>query len=322
MLICIGGTALDLHARVEHPLVYGSSNPGRITMSPGGVARNIAENTARLGVPVTLVTWVGTDPLVDWVLDRTRETGVRIVARSGLGASAQYLSVLQSGEPLVAVSDFGAIQEVTATEVTAALEEAVGTELGQAPTPLLVAADCNLPVAALTACIQWCAHRDVDLLLEPVSVAKAMRLRELRGRISYVTPNTEEARALGWDYARDVTVAADATVATDATGAAFGTPGPMFGTWVVTRGVHGAAVWRNGEDRAMLYRMATRRVVNANGAGDAFVAGLLAGIHEDLPIEESVSWALAAGAITVVSERTVAPEISREAILHEIEYGR
>lgn len=322
MLICIGGTSLDLHAQVEYPLVYGSSNPGRISMSPGGVARNIAENAARLGVPVALVTWAGSDPLSEWVLERTRESGVRVVARSGnrVEKMARYLSVLQAGQPLVAVSDFGAIEDLTGTEIRESLDEAIASTVRgsghgafSSPAPILVAADCNLPTAALTACVDWCHRHDATLLLEPVSVAKAARLRDLRGRVAYVTPNTDEARALGW-----IAAVGDR----NRRGAAPNARGPDFDTWVVTRGARGAAVWRNEDDRAMLYGTTARRVVNANGAGDAFVAGFLAGLHEGLELEDAIGWALAAGAITVASTETVAPEMCREAIRREMERGR
>lgn len=313
MLICIGGTAVDLHARVEHPLVFGSSNPGRIDLSPGGVARNIAENAARLDVPVTLVTWPGSDPLSAWVLEKTRDAGVRVLSRESAGAAgtARYLSILQTGEPLVAVSDFGAIEELSGPEVVAALDAAAGTSpdrmthrSAMTPAPLLVAADCNLPEAALTACIDWCDRHKAELLLEPVSVAKGERLRTLRGRIAYVTPNTDEARVLG----------------REPVDGAPGCPGPDIGVWIVTRGARGAAVWRNGDNHAELYGTSPRPVVNANGAGDAFVAGFLAGLHERVPIAEAVSWGLAAGAITVTSAYTVAPDISRDAIRYVASY--
>lgn len=297
MLICIGGASIDLHAEVDGVLQHATSNPGRISMSPGGVARNIAENAARLGVPTTLVTWVGDDPLSAWVLERTRAAGVATAAvrHSGSATGSRYLSVLESGQPLVAVSDFGPIERVGRADVRTALDSAAASRPVGAAAPLIVAADCNLPHEALGECLEWCGERSATLVVEPVSVAKAERLRGLRGTIAYVTPNAAEARALALVDDR-----------------------PRITTWVVTRGDAGAAVWRDGEDRAVLYGARARRVENANGAGDAFVAGLLAALHERLPIERAIGWALAAGAITVGSEETVCPTISRAAIRHAI----
>ena len=55
MIACIGGAHLDRHGVLRGPLVLGTSNPGSVHVAVGGVARNVAENLARLGVKVTLV---------------------------------------------------------------------------------------------------------------------------------------------------------------------------------------------------------------------------------------------------------------------------
>ena len=58
-VVVVGGINADLKARTTAPLVPGTSNPGTATLSPGGVGRNIAENLAHLGTPVSLVGVVG-----------------------------------------------------------------------------------------------------------------------------------------------------------------------------------------------------------------------------------------------------------------------
>ena len=55
-IIVIGGANMDISAQAGSPLTAGDSIPGSIRYSPGGVGRNMAENLARLGVPVELVT--------------------------------------------------------------------------------------------------------------------------------------------------------------------------------------------------------------------------------------------------------------------------
>ena len=52
---------LDRTLRLAAAPVPGSSNPARMSTGFGGVARNVAENLARLGVPVALVSRVGDD---------------------------------------------------------------------------------------------------------------------------------------------------------------------------------------------------------------------------------------------------------------------
>ena len=60
-ILVIGAMGLDAKGRVTSPMDLGGSVPGVIRCSPGGVARNIAENLARMGLEVTLISAVGAD---------------------------------------------------------------------------------------------------------------------------------------------------------------------------------------------------------------------------------------------------------------------
>ena len=61
-VLVVGSSGLDMVCRSRDELRYGTSNPGKLRISPGGVARNVAENIARLGMQVSLITAVGDDP--------------------------------------------------------------------------------------------------------------------------------------------------------------------------------------------------------------------------------------------------------------------
>ena len=60
-VLVIGGTLLDTKGKPDAGLAPSTSNPGRIRYSRGGTARNVAENLARLGTNVILITAVGDD---------------------------------------------------------------------------------------------------------------------------------------------------------------------------------------------------------------------------------------------------------------------
>jgi pseudouridine kinase len=49
-VVVIGGANVDVKGRASGPYLSGTSNPGRVTVSPGGVGLNIAESLSRLGV--------------------------------------------------------------------------------------------------------------------------------------------------------------------------------------------------------------------------------------------------------------------------------
>ena len=57
----VGGANMDICASPASRMRMHDSNPGSVVTSPGGVARNMAENLARLGVDCRLVAAVGAD---------------------------------------------------------------------------------------------------------------------------------------------------------------------------------------------------------------------------------------------------------------------
>ena len=108
----VGGINVDICGAPSSKARMRDSNPGSVAMSPGGVARNIAENLARLGVDSRLVGLVGADDHGEWLLERGRAAGVDVsrVARVEGARTSTYVSVLDdAGDMLVAVNDMGII---------------------------------------------------------------------------------------------------------------------------------------------------------------------------------------------------------------------
>src|SRR5512139_2858831 len=76
--LVIGAAGVDIVGRLRNELQLGSSNPSQIRSAFGGVARNVAENLARLGQPVQLITAVGQDAVGDQLLAQASQAGVDV----------------------------------------------------------------------------------------------------------------------------------------------------------------------------------------------------------------------------------------------------
>ena len=72
----VGGVNIDLGGRPDRPPVARDSNPGRVTVSLGGVGRNIAHNLSLLGVRVKLLSALGSDLYADKVSASCAELGI------------------------------------------------------------------------------------------------------------------------------------------------------------------------------------------------------------------------------------------------------
>ena len=55
-IVGIGAANVDIMGESAARLVMEDSNPGTLSVSVGGVTRNVCENTARLGLPTRLIT--------------------------------------------------------------------------------------------------------------------------------------------------------------------------------------------------------------------------------------------------------------------------
>lgn len=187
--VVIGGANVDLKARSTAAAAEHTSNPGRGSMTPGGVGRNIAENIARLGDPVHLISVVGRDPMGDSLLDHTAAAGVRVdhVTRTD-HATGTYTAVLDTdGELIIAISDMDAIADLDSARLDAARDVIANADV--------VVVDGNLGLDAFNHALDLSAG--VRTIFDPVSVPKATLLREaLDERVYAVTPNRDELGAL------------------------------------------------------------------------------------------------------------------------------
>ena len=115
-VLVIGAASLDRKGRVAGTIVPGVSNAGIVRRSLGGVARNVAENLARLGVKVSLMTAVGDDPAGQEVWREARNSGIDTSLSLIVdgGRTGAYLAVLDSAGALhVAVDDMAVMEALT-----------------------------------------------------------------------------------------------------------------------------------------------------------------------------------------------------------------
>lgn len=291
-VVVIGGANVDVKGRAAAHHQPGSSNPGMVTVSPGGVGRNIAETLARLGVEVSLVTALGRDANGALLREACLNAGVSLSHALEAGEpTGAYLAVLdEQGEMVNAISDMRAMELLT----PAHLETAAGL-LAEAD---VLVTDCNLSVA----CLDWLCHfagvRGLRLLIEPVSVAKARKLSRFSraAPVFAITPNAAQLAALTGDGGEAGLKRLHAM---------------GFRNIVMHRGPDGALA-SDGAGVEPVPAALAEGIADVTGAGDAAVAGLVLGLLEGLPLARAAWLGQCAAAIKLSSARSVAEDISRD----------
>ena len=115
MIACIGAAHVDRRGILHGPLILGTSNPGDVHLDLGGVARNVAENLARLGCQVSMLSRVGDDEDGRRVLAHLQAAGIdtTMVSVSSGRPTASYTAILESGGELVlGLADMGIYDEI------------------------------------------------------------------------------------------------------------------------------------------------------------------------------------------------------------------
>ena len=292
-IACIGAAHIDRIARCREEFAWRASNPVTQTASSGGVARNVALNLARMGRRAKLVSVLGTDREGEALLAELRAHAVDCTDAAQLEGrtTASYTALLDvAGELLCGLADADIYQALRPEWL-----EMLAPGLADWP---LWAIDANLPeagIAALTAV----TPAGVQLAALAVSPAKAPRLKPHLSRFEMLFANRAEAAAL---LQQRVETAAEAMAA----GVALRALGPQL--VFVTLGAEGVAV-AAGEG-CDVHPAPDTLVVNVNGAGDGFAAGVLDALLDAAPLGDAVARGLAAARLTAQSPDTCSAEIS------------
>lgn len=300
-VVVVGGANVDIKARSAAPAIPRTSNPGHTATTPGGVARNIAENLARLGTPTQLIAALGRDPHGERLLADTREAGVQLdhVHRSD-HPTGTYTAVLDAdGELVLAVADMTATDDLRPEHLRQARELITHAAL--------LVLDGNLPAPVTAHLLDLARAAQVRVVLDPVSVPKATRLLPLLGAgrpIFALTPNRDELQALtGLETAEDAALPEAADLLHDR---------GVLHVWI-RLGSRGSLLSSRGPDTARALETLPAdpaEVRDVTGAGDAMLAAFAHALLAGHSPAGAARHGHAAAALTLESAHTVRPDLT------------
>ena len=293
----LGGINMDVSVHAHNTLRAGDSNTGRVQCSPGGVARNVAENLLRLGLDARLLGVLGDDVFGQSLWQSGAAIGLDMRACLTLPGqrTATYVCMHRAdGDMDVAVNDMDIMDALTP-----ALLQPQQALLRDAA---VLVADCNLRPDVW----QWLATEVAHpaLFAEAVSVAKCTRLGDVLAQLHTLKANRLEAQALCGRAIASVQEACDAALALHRRG---------VGRVLISLGAQGVA-WCDADGRCGHRAARAVPVVSATGAGDALMSGLVYGHLQGWPLQEALAWAMACAEITLASTAANAPALSVQAV--------
>ena len=295
-VVGVGGANMDIHGRPKNAIVMHDSNPGHMNSSAGGVTRNVCENLARLGADVRLISAVGDDVYGEMIRRECAAAGIglsELCIAPGC-TSSTYISILdEHGDMLVALSDMTVLQEhltpVYLSRRAALLQNAA-----------IVTCDPCLPERTLVRLLDLCEGH-TPVYVDPVSTAYARVLAPHIGRFHTAKPNVLELEILSGQR-----------IESEASLRAAGERVLDMGLkrLLVSLGSEGCLYM--DQSGAVLRRKLrpVEQMVNATGAGDAFMAATIYSTLCGFDPEKTLHYALCAGIAAISHEKTIHPGMS------------
>ena len=297
--VVVGGVNMDIGGRSHAPLIAADSNPGKVTMSLGGVGRNIAHNMSLLGMDVRFLTAFGDDLYAQRIAASCGELGIDISHALQIpgGSTPTYLFLNDSnGDMALALSDMEICERITPSYLASNL-----TLLNNAQ---VVVTDTNIPAESLH---YLATHCTAPIFADPVSTTKAAKLLPILGRLHTLKPNRIEAELLSGVKITDESSLREAAQVLLETG---------LHRVFISLGTDGVFAADHNEMLTIPCCKATMK--NATGAGDAFMAALAWAYLEGTDLKGTASSAAAAAAIAVEGEQTINPVMSADAVREKL----
>lgn len=303
-VLVIGSAAVDVLSRVGKEIQPGVSNPARIRMASGGVARNVAENLARLGQTVTLLTAVGDDEPGRQIIDSVAAVGVDVdhVAFIPDRPTASYLAVVgEHGELQFALDDM---------RITRALNaECINERADLFKEASMLFVDANLPRETLKAAITLARKANIPVAADPTSVSLAPRLMPFLSHVNLVVPNLPEAEVL---CASPIDVDDDAELAA----AAKCLVGQGVEIAIITLAEKGL-VYATSETSGQIRAIRTR-IVDPTGGGDALTAAVIFALLNNIHLDDAMRLGISAATLTLQHMGAVLPTLSLQLLYDEL----
>ncbi|MBQ1508774.1 MAG: winged helix-turn-helix transcriptional regulator [Erysipelotrichaceae bacterium] len=291
----IGAANVDLYGKSEIAIREHYDHPAKIHTSPGGVSRNILDVLSRLDVRTKLLSAVGDDFFGELILKESARRGIDMNdvlvvkgAHSGI-----FMQVLDDHNDMhLALCDMSVNEHIDIPYLREKEKILQGAKA--------IAFDPSLPVPVLEYLLDHYSKK--ALFLDPVSDLYAEKIRPYLSKIFAVKPNRTELEVLSQHKIRTKEDLIEA------------------GRNVLEKGVQriyislgeGGCLYMDKDQVIEKSFRPEKHVVNASGAGDSFFAGIIYGYMNDLSVEESLNYALAAGIMAIRSDQPINADMNTQ----------
>jgi pseudouridine kinase len=295
-ILVIGAQNTDIFSKTDQELVLEDSNPAKISIAYGGVGRNIAVNLSRLDFEVHFISVFGDDDFSKSAHRSLKEMNIDTSHSLFLKDSGNsiFMGIIdQHNDMHLGFHDMAIVNELNSEFLRQKIDFINQFDV--------IVVDNNLSAATINYLVSNFNHKTI--IIDAVSALKAHKLIPVLDRISILKVNKLELDALS----DKLSIAEQ------------------------LKDLHGRGAQKillTQKDNTVFVSTAVAQVtmkpsqllsiVNASGAGDAFLSGYIFGMMKGYNEEDKIKLANIAAGITLGSNESTSSQLNREILENAI----
>ena len=304
-ILSIGGSNIDIQGFSKGRILLKESNPGTIKVCTGGVERNIINNLSNIGLKdIKFITSIGNDIFGDILFNNIKSLGIDVSYIVRKGSTTSYIAIMNNDRDMeIAMSDMDTLDKNINIEYLESIRDIIE----------------NAEFITIDAVMNRDVFRYIinnfpnkKLLTDAVSIRKSEHIKGLENHIYALKLNANEASFLLDRDIRSIEEGKEAVKIFLEKGVkeiyiTFGALGICYGTY-------------NNINEPYYLKAPKVNIINATGAGDAFMAGIVYSIFHDYDLDYKVKFAAVMAMFALESENTVNDDMNFEKVRNRIEY--
>lgn len=303
-IVGIGAANVDIYCKSNIKIRPHYDHPGIIKTTVGGVTRNILENLARLKQKTVLLTAVGDDIYGSLIINKSKAVGID---------TSNVLVVKNNNSGIfIQVQDSNNDMHLASCDMT--VSKYIDVKYIKSKDSLISCAsaiilDPSLELKVIEYILD--KYKDIPIFVDPISDEYAIKIRPYLSKIYCIKPNKSELAALA-----NMKIHSDLDLKV-----AFDKVNKKTKQLFVSVGKKGC-IFKNNNKVINKKFKEVKKMVNASGAGDAFMSAIIYGYINCLKVEDTIDYALAAGIAAIKSESTINPNLSIQLLKTIIEENK
>ena len=293
-LVGIGACNVDIYGSSIIKIKTSYDHPAKITSNIGGVTYNIISNYVKLGGKAKLITAYSDDSFGRSIVDKLNEE--QIDYNDALFVKGKSSSIFmqvqnENNDMYLALCDMSIIQDIDVDFIISKKNIITGAQA--------VILDSSLNIETIEALINICKDK-VDIYVDLISDNYALKFKPYLKYFSFIKPNLTELEVLANKKIKTEEQLLNVCKILLDEG---------LKRIMVSRGEDGLLYM--DKDRYIFKRLEEdKNPVNMSGAGDAMTAAYLYGVMNDLDIEKTLDYSLAAATAAIRSNNSVNENMS------------